>query len=151
MISQLVWYLKPACWATRCGIWHLHVIALVYAFLRQSGYPFLPYCRVWNNPYNRSQARCILGDEVADCPVCGESLVKGSKSKYCCENESCPVIFVRCSSEPAKRRVSYTSFARKEIMKRIQKVTVKKPSYLFWTLGDALLCARALWGFLLVG
>jgi len=23
IISQMVWYLKPACWATRCGIWHL--------------------------------------------------------------------------------------------------------------------------------
>jgi RNase P subunit RPR2 len=69
--------------------------------------------------------------KVVDCPVCGESMVKGSKSKYRCENESCPVIFVRCPSEPAKRRVAYTSFARQEIMKRIQKVTVEKTSDLF--------------------
>ena len=52
-----------------------------------------------------------------NCPVCGEYLVKGSESKYNCENESCPVIFVRCPSEPAKKRVAYTSFVRKEIQK----------------------------------
>ncbi len=71
--------------------------------------------------------------KVVDCPVCGESLVKGPKSKYYCENKSCPVIFVRCPSEPTKRRVVYTSFARKEIMKKIQKVTVQNKSSFLYT------------------
>jgi len=68
---------------------------------------------------------------MADCPLCGESLVKGPKSKYYCENEGCPVIFVQCPYEPAKRRVAYSSVAGKETIEKIEKLTIKNTSHLF--------------------
>ena len=51
---------------------------------------------------------------MANCPECGEPLDKeaGDKRRYCCENESCIVMFVHNPDDPQKMRIAYTSFAR---------------------------------------
>jgi len=69
--------------------------------------------------------------KMVSCPECGEPLVKGTKSKYFCENESCPVIFVRCPYEPAKMRVAFTALAREEIIGKFEEVNVKNISHIF--------------------
>ena len=74
---------------------------------------------------------CLLfGDIVVNCPVCGGPLAKGAKSRHYCENERCPVIFVRCPYEPARTKIAYTSFAKKEIIEKIEKVTLHNMSHL---------------------
>jgi hypothetical protein len=38
---------------------------------------------------------------MTNCPECGKPLKKsGRKAKYCCENDSCSVIFVRHPDKP---------------------------------------------------
>jgi len=68
---------------------------------------------------------------MVNCPKCGDPLVKRSKRKYHCENESCPVIFVRCPHEPFRRRIAYTSLANEKILEKLEKVTVKNASHVF--------------------
>jgi len=48
--------------------------------------------------------------EMAKCPECGKPLVKRTrKSRYECENEGCPVIYVRYPNMPSLRAVTYES------------------------------------------
>ena len=48
---------------------------------------------------------------MVSCPECGEPMVKGKRSKYFCENENCPIIFVRCPSFPSRTKLASTSLA----------------------------------------
>jgi hypothetical protein len=58
---------------------------------------------------------------MARCPECGEPLAKKTtKSKYICENDSCPVIYVRYPNVPALRVVVYESSK-----KQVKSQTVK--------------------------
>jgi ribosomal protein L37AE/L43A len=51
---------------------------------------------------------------MANCPECGKPLVKRTvKGKYQCENENCPVIYVRYPNVPALRVVVYESSAKR--------------------------------------
>lgn len=68
---------------------------------------------------------------MVNCPKCTEPLVKGPKGKYVCENESCPVIFVRCPSNPYRTRIAFNALIREEMIERIEKVAVKKISHVY--------------------
>ena len=68
---------------------------------------------------------------MVDCPVCRGPLVKRTKTKYFCENGSCPVIFVRCPHEPSRMRVALTSLAREEIIEKIEEISVRNRSHVF--------------------
>jgi ribosomal protein L37AE/L43A len=68
---------------------------------------------------------------MVNCPKCGEPLVKRIKSKYFCENESCPVIFVRCPHEPARMRVAFAALAREQTIGEIEETIVKSRSHVF--------------------
>lgn len=57
--------------------------------------------------------------------------MKRTKTKYFCENESCPVIFVRCPHEPSRMRVALTSLAREEIIEKIEEISVRDRSHVF--------------------
>jgi len=70
---------------------------------------------------------------MVGCPKCGEPLVKRIKSKYFCENESCPVIFVRCPHEPARMRVAFTALTRERTIGKIEETIAKSRSHVFWT------------------
>ena len=61
---------------------------------------------------------------VANCPHCGRPLTKESgKNKYCCENKSCPVVFVRCPTLPFKRKVVFESSVRESTVRKINEAT----------------------------
>jgi hypothetical protein len=68
---------------------------------------------------------------MVNCPKCGEPLVKRIKSKYFCENESCPVIFVRCPHEPARTRVAFTALTKEQTIGKIEETTARKEATLF--------------------
>jgi len=74
-----------------------------------------------------------LGRKLVNCPKCGKSLVKrnSSKSRYYCENEDCPVIFVRCPYDPFTRRIAVTSLADEKTLEKLEKATVKRTSHVF--------------------
>ena len=40
--------------------------------------------RTWNQP-----------KEIPKCPECGSTLKKSSFNRYCCENQKCPLIFIK--------------------------------------------------------
>jgi len=69
--------------------------------------------------------------KMVNCPKCGEPLVKRIKSKYFCENESCPVIFVRCPHEPARMRVAFTALTRERTIGKIEETIAKSRSHVF--------------------
>jgi len=68
---------------------------------------------------------------MVNCPKCGEPLVKRTKSKYFCENESCPVIFVRCPHEPTRIRVAFKALTRERTIGKIEETTTKSRSHVF--------------------
>ena len=45
---------------------------------------------------------------------------KGRRRRYYCDNESCPVIFVRNPYELGKRATAYASVARAKIIEKTQ-------------------------------
>ncbi|MCK4439640.1 hypothetical protein KAU85_01525 [Candidatus Bathyarchaeota archaeon] len=55
---------------------------------------------------------------MVNCPKCGKPLVKSAK-KYFCEDESCPVIYVRCPSNPYRMRIAVKALIRQEMIERI--------------------------------
>jgi len=58
---------------------------------------------------------------MVSCPKCGQPLMKkGRKRRYYCDNESCPVIFVRNPYEPDKRATAYASVAGAKIIEKTQ-------------------------------
>ena len=69
--------------------------------------------------------------KMVDCPECGEPLVKRIKSKYFCENESCPVIFVRCPHEPARLKVAFTALTREQTIGKIEETVAESRSHVF--------------------
>jgi len=66
---------------------------------------------------------------MANCPQCAKPLVKESKSKYFCKNQSCPVIFVRCPHEPTRMRVALASLTKEGKIREIERATGKKMSH----------------------
>ena len=54
-----------------------------------------------------------------------------SNSRYYCEKEDCPVIFVRCPYDPFARRIAVTSLADEDTLEKLGKVTVKRTSHVF--------------------
>lgn len=70
---------------------------------------------------------------MVNCPTCGEPLVKRTKSKYFCENESCPVIFVRCPHEPFRMRVALTALASEQTVGKIEEAIVKSENHVSGT------------------
>jgi len=68
---------------------------------------------------------------MVNCPKCGEPLVKRTKTKYFCDNESCPVIFVRCPHEPDRMSVAFTALAREQTIGKIEEATAKNRSHVF--------------------
>jgi hypothetical protein len=50
---------------------------------------------------------------MVDCPECGKPLKKNTrKSKYCCENSACSVIFVRYPDKQSIMEITYKASAR---------------------------------------
>jgi ribosomal protein L37AE/L43A len=59
---------------------------------------------------------------VANCPQCGRPLTKErDKNKYWCENERCPVVFVRCATLPFKRKVVFDSSVKESTIRKIHE------------------------------
>jgi len=59
---------------------------------------------------------------MVNCPGCGKLLVKRSlKVRYCCENDGCPVIFVRHPDNLALREIIYEPSANENAIRRIEK------------------------------
>jgi endogenous inhibitor of DNA gyrase (YacG/DUF329 family) len=56
---------------------------------------------------------------MVNCPECGKPLKKESlKSKYCCENNACSVIFVRHADRQSVMEIAYTASAPADTRKR---------------------------------
>jgi RNase P subunit RPR2 len=74
-----------------------------------------------------------LGWKLVNCPKCGKPLVKEnrSNSRYYCENEDCPVIFVRCPYDPFARRIAVTSLVDEETLEKLEEATVKSNAHVF--------------------
>jgi DNA-binding transcriptional regulator GbsR (MarR family) len=68
----------------------------------------------------------FFGLKMVNCPKCGKSLVKGSRNRYYCENEDCPVIFVRCPCESFATEIAVTSLADEKTLEKLEKVTAKR-------------------------
>jgi phage terminase large subunit GpA-like protein len=68
---------------------------------------------------------------MVNCPKCGDPLVKRIESKYFCENESCPVIFVQCPHEPARMRVAFTALTGERTIEKIEETIAKSRSHVF--------------------
>jgi hypothetical protein len=66
--------------------------------------------------------------KMVNCPQCGKPLVKDSKCKYSCENERCPVVFVRAPNNPFGRRVAFASSATEETVRKTEEVTEREIS-----------------------
>ena len=73
-------------------------------------------------------SRCL---GMVNCPKCGEPLVKRTKCKYFCENEACPVIFVRCPHERTRMRVALTALASEQTVGEIEEAAVESGSQAF--------------------
>jgi NAD-dependent DNA ligase len=57
---------------------------------------------------------------MVDCPECGKPLKRSKhKSKYCCENSACSVIFVRHPDEQSLMEITYKASARRNLIKKI--------------------------------
>jgi hypothetical protein len=48
---------------------------------------------------------------MANCPECGNRLLKGRKGKYFCNNVTCSIIFVKCPSFPKRTRIAASSLS----------------------------------------
>lgn len=49
---------------------------------------------------------------MVNCPKCGKPLKKAKhKSRYCCENDACSVIFVRYPDKPPIMEITYKTKA----------------------------------------
>jgi len=68
--------------------------------------------------------------KMVNCPKCGKPLMKKTKSKYFCENENCPVIFVRRPYEPARTRVAFAALATEQTIEKIEEAATKKRSHI---------------------
>jgi ribosomal protein L37AE/L43A len=67
--------------------------------------------------------------KMANCPQCGKPLTKDSgKNQYCCNNEHCPVVFVRSATNPFKRKVVFDSSVREATIRRIEEATAQEIS-----------------------
>jgi len=56
---------------------------------------------------------------MVNCPECGKPLKKESqKSKYCCENNACSVIFVRHADKQSVMEIAYNASAPAKTRKR---------------------------------
>ena len=61
---------------------------------------------------------------MVNCPQCGKPLAKESgKNKYCCQNDRCPVVFVRCPTNPFKRRIVFDSSVKQATVKKMREAT----------------------------
>jgi hypothetical protein len=61
---------------------------------------------------------------MVTCPLCGKTLTKESgRSHYCCENEHCPVLFVRSPTNPFKKEVVFEASVSRAIVNRIEEAT----------------------------
>jgi ribosomal protein L37AE/L43A len=59
---------------------------------------------------------------MVNCPGCGKPLVKrSSKGRYYCENDGCPVIFVRYPHNLAIRSIVYKPSASEDAIRKIEK------------------------------
>jgi hypothetical protein len=66
---------------------------------------------------------------MADCPQCRNPLTKESgKNHYCCENERCPVVFVRSPTNPFKRKVVFESSVKEATIRKIKEATAREIS-----------------------
>jgi uncharacterized Zn finger protein (UPF0148 family) len=65
---------------------------------------------------------CVMG--LVNCPHCGRPLVrKEGRNRYCCENERCPVVWVRSPSNPFKRKVQFSSSVNEATVRKIEEST----------------------------
>gem|GEM_PF-1005689 len=66
---------------------------------------------------------------TASCPYCGRPLAKDAgKDRYSCENEGCPVVFVRYPANPFKRKVYFASTVKEATIRRVEKATAHEIS-----------------------
>jgi len=64
---------------------------------------------------------------IVNCPQCGKPLAKErGRNKYCCENERCPVVFVRCPTNPLKRKVVFEFSARQSTVRKINEASANE-------------------------
>lgn len=66
---------------------------------------------------------------MVNCPRCGKTLTKDSgRSQYSCENERCPVLFVRSPANPFKRKVVFESSVSVAIVRKIEEANAHEIS-----------------------
>jgi NAD-dependent DNA ligase len=66
---------------------------------------------------------------MANCPQCGKPLTKeGDKNRYKCENERCPVVYVRSPDNPFRRKVALESSVGQATIRRIEEATAQEIS-----------------------
>jgi len=59
---------------------------------------------------------------MVNCPGCGNPLVKrSSRGRYYCENDGCPVLFVRYPHNLAIRSIVYEPSTSKDAIKKVEK------------------------------
>jgi uncharacterized Zn finger protein (UPF0148 family) len=61
--------------------------------------------------------------KMVNCPHCGKPLARDGRSKYYCENEGCPVVFVRRPYNPFGRKVAFTFSVTEETVKKTKEQT----------------------------
>ena len=63
---------------------------------------------------------------MVKCPGCGKPLEKnGSKGRYYCETDSCPIIFVQRPYNFAIRKIVYKPSAKQNEVNRIEETPVQ--------------------------
>jgi NAD-dependent DNA ligase len=59
---------------------------------------------------------------TVNCPRCGKALKKETgKNQYNCENEHCPVLFVRSPTNPYKRKVVFESSVSQATIRKVEE------------------------------
>jgi len=64
--------------------------------------------------------------KIAYCPGCGKPLAKrATKGKYCCESESCKVIFVKYPYTPDITEIFFKPLTSKKTITKIEKTPIQ--------------------------
>ncbi|HUW47400.1 MAG TPA: hypothetical protein VMW36_01480 [Patescibacteria group bacterium] len=50
------------------------------------------------------------------------------KNKYYCENDTCPVVFVRSPSNPHRRKVVFVSSVKESAIRKVEEATAQEIS-----------------------